>query len=109
VAGCTGSTSEQVVAGLYGLPEDALLDMGDFAGALLKYPAGGIRCATTIAGRFASCPSCGRALDLQLGPSQVDVAMLATLAESAGAPAEVVARVRPRTRRWTRGPVPRAR
>jgi len=40
VAGCTGSTSEQVVAGLYGLPEDALLDMGDFAGAVLKYLRG---------------------------------------------------------------------
>src|SRR6185437_15699355 len=37
VAGSTGSTSEQVVAALYDLPEDALLDMGDFAGAVLKY------------------------------------------------------------------------
>src|SRR5207244_11085300 len=33
VAGCTGSTSEQAVVELYHLPEDALLDMGDFAGA----------------------------------------------------------------------------
>ena len=37
VAGCTGSTSERVAAELHGLPEDALLDMGDFAGAVLKY------------------------------------------------------------------------
>ncbi|WP_313885569.1 cobalt-precorrin-5B (C(1))-methyltransferase [Fodinicola feengrottensis] len=37
VAGCTGSTSEQVAAALYDLPADALLDMGDFAGAVLKY------------------------------------------------------------------------
>src|SRR5919199_3696255 len=37
VAGCTGSTSEQTVQRLHGLPEDALLDMGDFAGAVLKY------------------------------------------------------------------------
>ena len=38
VAGCTGSTSaRRSVAELYGLPEDALLDMGDFAGAVLKY------------------------------------------------------------------------
>ncbi|MEO5873987.1 MAG: cobalt-precorrin-5B (C(1))-methyltransferase, partial [Streptosporangiaceae bacterium] len=37
VAGCTGSTSELVAGRLYGLPDDALLDMGDFAGAVLKY------------------------------------------------------------------------
>src|SRR5699024_7239492 len=37
VSGCTGSTSERVVTELHGLPEDALLDMGDFAGAVLKY------------------------------------------------------------------------
>jgi cobalt-precorrin-5B (C1)-methyltransferase len=35
VAGCTGSTSEKTVVAEYGLPEDALLDMGDFAGAVL--------------------------------------------------------------------------
>lgn len=37
VAGCTGSTSEKTVVAEYGLPEIALLDMGDFAGAVLKY------------------------------------------------------------------------
>jgi diadenosine tetraphosphate (Ap4A) HIT family hydrolase len=37
VPGCTGSTSERTVQELHGLPEDALLDMGDFAGAVLKY------------------------------------------------------------------------
>ncbi|PTQ75167.1 cobalt-precorrin-5B (C(1))-methyltransferase [Celeribacter persicus] len=37
VAGCTGATSERVVRGLYGLPEGAMLDMGDFAGGMLKY------------------------------------------------------------------------
>jgi cobalt-precorrin-5B (C1)-methyltransferase len=37
VAGSTGSTSEAAVRALHGLPETALLEMGDFAGALLKY------------------------------------------------------------------------
>ena len=37
VAGSTGSTSEAAVQALHGLPETALLEMGDFAGALLKY------------------------------------------------------------------------
>jgi cobalt-precorrin-5B (C1)-methyltransferase len=39
VAGCTGATSERVVQQLYGLPDHAMLDMGDFAGGLLKYLA----------------------------------------------------------------------
>ena len=37
VAGSTGSTSEAAIQALHGLPETALLEMGDFAGALLKY------------------------------------------------------------------------
>jgi cobalt-precorrin-5B (C1)-methyltransferase len=37
VAGCTGTTSERVVQALYCLPETAMLDMGDFAGGLMKY------------------------------------------------------------------------
>ncbi len=37
VAGCTGATSETAVQALYGLPDHAMLDMGDFAGGLLKY------------------------------------------------------------------------
>lgn len=37
LAASTGSTSEKAVAELYNLPEVALLDMGDFAGGVLKY------------------------------------------------------------------------
>ncbi len=37
VAGCTGSTSEDAVRAHYGLPLEAMLDMGDFAGGVLKY------------------------------------------------------------------------
>jgi cobalt-precorrin-5B (C1)-methyltransferase len=95
VAGCTGSTSEQVVAGLYGLPEDALLDMGDFAGAVLKYLRRHPVARLTIAGGFGKLSKLAAGhLDLHSGRSQVDVGLLAGLAESAGAPAEEVARVR---------------
>lgn len=95
VASCTGSTSEQVVAGLYGLPDDALLDMGDFAGAVLKYLRRHPVARLTIAGGFGKLSKLAAGhLDLHSGRSQVDVGMLATLAESAGVPAEVVARVR---------------
>ena len=37
VSGCTGATSEKVVQSLYGLPDGAMLDMGDFVGGLGKY------------------------------------------------------------------------
>ena len=37
VAGCTGSTSEKKVQSVLDLPDFAMLDMGDFAGGLLKY------------------------------------------------------------------------
>jgi cobalt-precorrin-5B (C1)-methyltransferase len=95
VAGCTGSTSEQVVAGLYGLPDDALLDMGDFAGAVLKYLRRHPVARLTIAGGFGKLSKLAAGhLDLHSGRSQVDLDVLAALAGSAGAPADVVARVR---------------
>jgi cobalt-precorrin-5B (C1)-methyltransferase len=95
VAGCTGSTSEQVAAGLYGLPDDALLDMGDFAGAVLKYLRRHPVARLTIAGGFGKLSKLAAGhLDLHSGRSQVDLDLLASLAATAGAPAEVVARVR---------------
>ncbi len=39
VAGATGASSEAAVQKLYGLPEIALIDMGDFVGGMLKYRA----------------------------------------------------------------------
>lgn len=37
VAACTGATSEAALQAHYDLPDHAMLDMGDFAGGLLKY------------------------------------------------------------------------
>jgi cobalt-precorrin-5B (C1)-methyltransferase len=37
LAACTGNTSEKVAQDRYGLPEMALVEMGDFAGAVLKH------------------------------------------------------------------------
>jgi cobalt-precorrin-5B (C1)-methyltransferase len=78
VAACTGSTSEKAVAELYGLPEDALLDMGDFAGAVLKYLRRHPVPRLTIAGGFAKLSKLADGhLDLHSGRSQVDLASLA--------------------------------
>ena len=52
VAGSTGSTSEQAVQRIHGLSELALLDMGDFAGGMLKYLRRNPVPRVTIAGGF---------------------------------------------------------
>jgi cobalt-precorrin-5B (C1)-methyltransferase len=84
VAACTGSTSEKTVTELYGLPEDALLDMGDFAGAVLKYLRRHPVPRLTIAGGFAKLSKLADGhLDLHSGRSQVD---LDSLARRAGMP-----------------------
>jgi cobalt-precorrin-5B (C1)-methyltransferase len=95
VAGCTGSTSERVVAELYGLPEDALLDMGDFAGAVLKYLRRHPVPRLTIAGGIGKLAKLADGhLDLHSGRSQVSTDSLADRVRQAGGPPELVAGVR---------------
>ncbi|MEU3271564.1 cobalt-precorrin-5B (C(1))-methyltransferase [Saccharomonospora sp. NPDC006951] len=91
VAGAVGSTSERVVAELYGLPDTALLDMGDFAGAVLKYLRKHPVPRLTIGGGFAKLSKLAAGhLDLHSKRSQVDPGLLAELAEREGKP-ELVA------------------
>jgi cobalt-precorrin-5B (C1)-methyltransferase len=86
LAACTGSTSERVVAELYGLPELALLDMGDFAGAVLKYVSRHPVERLTICGGFAKLTKLAAGhLDLHSHRTQVDLSHLAGLAIEAGA------------------------
>nr|WP_223241804.1 cobalt-precorrin-5B (C(1))-methyltransferase [Streptomyces sp. CBMA123] len=94
VAGCTGSTSEKVAVAVHGLPEDALLDMGDFAGAVLKYLKRHPVPRLTIAGGFAKLSKLAYGhLDLHSARSQVDKGYLAELARRGGADEELVAAV----------------
>ena len=80
------STSERVVAELYGLPELALLDMGDFAGAVLKYVSRHPVERLTICGGFAKLTKLAAGhLDLHSHRTQVDLSHLAGLAIEAGA------------------------
>jgi cobalt-precorrin-5B (C1)-methyltransferase len=86
VAGCTGSTSERVVMGEYALADEALLDMGDFAGAVLKYLKRHPVPRLTIAAGFAKMSKLAAGhMDLHSGRSQVDTTFLAELARGAGA------------------------
>ncbi|MCB2099313.1 MAG: cobalt-precorrin-5B (C(1))-methyltransferase, partial [Rhodobacterales bacterium] len=53
LAAATGRTSERVARDLTGLPDEALIDMGDFAGGLLKYLRRHPVPRLTITGGFA--------------------------------------------------------
>ncbi len=84
VAGCTGATSERAVQALYGLPDHAMLDMGDFAGGMLKYLVKHPVARVTIGGGIGKIAKLAQgAIDLHSGRSQVDFAALAVLAGDA--------------------------
>lgn len=78
VAGCTGATSEDAVRAYYGLPIEAMLDMGDFAGGVLKYLRDHPVARVTIGGGFGKIVKLAQgALDLHSGRSQIDLDWLA--------------------------------
>lgn len=82
VIAATGSTSEDAAQAIYNLEETALIDMGDFAGGLLKYLRVHPLPAITIAGGFAKLTKLAQgALDLHSGRSQVDFRWLAEQVE----------------------------
>jgi cobalt-precorrin-5B (C1)-methyltransferase len=86
VAASTGSTSEAAVQKLYGLPDVALIDMGDFAGGTLKYLRRHPVPRVTIAGGVAKMTKLAQGLlDLHSKRGAVDLTALAALAHDAGA------------------------
>ncbi len=90
--GATGATSERVAQAHYGLPDHAMLDMGDFAGGMLKYLARHPLPRVTIAGGFGKLVKLGQgAMDLHSARSQVDFVQLAQTAAEVGTDAEAVA------------------
>jgi cobalt-precorrin-5B (C1)-methyltransferase len=85
-AACTGSTTESAVQQRYGLPEFAFIDMGDFAGAVLKYLRQHPIRRLTLAGGFGKfCKLADGFLDLHSGRSQVNLEALARWAAERGA------------------------
>jgi cobalt-precorrin-5B (C1)-methyltransferase len=95
VAAATGRTSEAAVRALHGMAEEAVIDMGDFAGGLLKYLRRNPVARLTIAGGFAKiCKLSQGALDLHSSASQVDMAGLAEALASLGAARAMVEEAR---------------
>src|SRR6185436_5059 len=79
---------------LYALPDIALLDMGDFAGGLLKYLRDHPLPKLTIAGGFAKLTKLAQgALDLHSSRSEVDRDFLAGLVVRAGADEPLIAAI----------------
>ncbi|NCO22524.1 MAG: cobalt-precorrin-5B (C(1))-methyltransferase [Rhodobacterales bacterium] len=78
VAGTTGAQSEAAVQRLYGLPDHAMLDMGDFVGGLVKYLCRHPVARLTIGGGLAKMTKLSQgARDLHSARSQVDFSRLA--------------------------------
>jgi len=95
LAGCTGSTSERAVQAMYGLSDGAMLDMGDFAGGMLKYLKRNPVPRLTIGGGFGKLAKLARGhLDLHSGRSQVDFDWLGEQIEAVDAPPEVCQKVK---------------
>jgi cobalt-precorrin-5B (C1)-methyltransferase len=91
VAACTGSTSERAVQALYGLPDFALLDMGDFAGGTLKYLRSHPIPRLTIAGGFAKLTKLALGgLDLHSSRNPLRPEVLVAFLERLHAPSALV-------------------
>jgi len=94
VAGATGRNSEAAVAKLFALPENALIDMGDFVGGMLKYLRTHPVPRVTIAGGVAKITKLAQGLlDLHSARGSVELGALALLARAAGGSAALAERM----------------
>jgi cobalt-precorrin-5B (C1)-methyltransferase len=95
IAAATGSTSEAAVARMHGLPDIALIDMGDFAGGTLKYLRRHPIARFTLAGGFGKLAKLASGhLDLHSARSRIDISWLADRLAEAGAPPASIAAAR---------------
>jgi len=86
IAAATGSTSELAVRQKHALSEQALIDMGDFAGGLLKYLRSNPIPRLTLAGGFGKLGKLAQGhLDLHSSRSRLDMQALSDMAKDAGA------------------------
>jgi cobalt-precorrin-5B (C1)-methyltransferase len=92
LAAATGSTSEAAVARLLGLPDLALIDMGDFVGATFKYLRRHPVDRLTLAGGFGKLAKLAAGhLDLHSSRSDIEPGRLADVLAAVGAPDAAVA------------------
>jgi cobalt-precorrin-5B (C1)-methyltransferase len=85
IGAATGATSEAAVRRRHDLAEGEMIDMGDFAGGMLKYLKGHPLPRLSIGGGFAKLTKLGQGhLDLHSGRSQIDLDWLAERVTSLG-------------------------
>lgn len=95
IAACTGSASERLMRTHYPLPEIALIEMGDFAGAVLKHLRRAPVSRLSLAGGFGKISKLAAGhLDLHSRHSSVDFLLLAVEAATLGADAALQATMR---------------
>ncbi|MDE1165797.1 MAG: cobalt-precorrin-5B (C(1))-methyltransferase [Pseudomonas sp.] len=90
IAACTGNASEDTMRRVYNLPEIALIEMGDFVGAVLKHlrkvPVGKL----SLCGGFGKISKLAAGhMDLHSRHSSIDLPQLAEWAAAIGAPVDL--------------------
>jgi cobalt-precorrin-5B (C1)-methyltransferase len=95
VAACTGNASEDAMRALYGLPDIALIEMGDFVGAVFKHMKRAPVERLSVCGGFGKLSKLAAGhLDLHSRNSSIDLERLATWAAEHGADAALQAEIR---------------
>lgn len=95
IAATTGNSSEQAIKKQYQLPDMALIEMGDFAGAVLKHMKKNPVEKLTICGGFGKMSKLANGhLNLNSSSSKIDFLHIAQMAEMAGANSALQQRVR---------------
>ncbi len=98
LAAATGRTSEEAVQKILGLEDTALIDMGDFAGGLLKYLRKNPVEKLTLAGGPGKIAKLAQgAMDLHSSKSHVHMEALADMLSSLGADSTTVEAVKDAT------------
>ncbi len=94
IAASTGNSSETAIQNIYQLPEMALIEMGDFVGAVLKYFKKVSVDKLSICGGFGKLSKLSQGhLDLHSGASSIDFIWLANLAKQQGAEADLLEKI----------------
>ena len=95
IAACTGNASEDTKRRVYHLPEIALIEMGDFVGAVLKHLRKVPVDKLSLCGGFGKISKLAAGhMDLHSRHSSIDLAQLAQWAAAIGADAELQAAIR---------------
>ena len=95
IAACTGNASEMAIRQRYGLPDMALIEMGDFAGAVLKHLRRVPVPRLSVCGGFGKLSKLAAGhMDLHSRHSSIDLPLLAEWAGRAGAGWDLQAAIR---------------